>query len=451
MVLSGPKKEVPAAAVRSITCPGCGGSVTIRSFGKAVNVVCGSCHSVLDAQDPQVKILQSFKNAIRQDPLIPLGSRGKIRGILYEIIGFQHRQIEADGQVYGWCEYLLFNPYQGFRYLTEFSGHWNFVAPLRSLPQAQAAGTESDRFYLNERYKHFQTATAKTTFVLGEFPWQVRVGETAECTDYVCPPRVLSAEVSADKEITWSMGEYMTGADIWQAFSLKSQPPQPVGVYENQPSPFGREPRKVWTYCFALLALATVVWLYNVATARNQQVFSESFVFDPTAAEPSFVTSPFEMGKDATVRVDTSASLDNQWIYLNYALVNDETGQAYDFGREVSYYHGYDDGESWSEGSPRDSVTLPRIPSGKYFLRIEPEGDRSLGRISYSVSVIHDVPNSLWFLIAAPMLLVPAIFSTWRSIGFEHRRWQESDHASSGSSSASSSSDSDDDGDDDDS
>jgi hypothetical protein len=271
------------------------------------------------------------------------------------------------------------------------------------------------------------------------------VGETAEVTDYVSPPRVLSAEVSSDKEINWSMGEYMTGADVWQAFGLKDRPPEAVGVFENQPSPFGSQPRKIWRYCFLLLGLALLLWIFHVATARNQQVFSGSFVFDPAATEASFVTDPFEMdGQDATVKVDTVAALENQWIYLNFALVNEESGQAYDFGREVSYYHGVDDGESWSEGSPHDSVTLPKIPSGKYFLRIEPEGDRSLGRITYSVAVIHDVANSLWFLIAAPLLLLPAILSTWRSISFEHQRWQESDHASSGSGSSSGS---DDDGD----
>lgn len=446
MVQSGPKKEIPAVAVRSVTCPGCGGAVTIRSFGKAVNVVCGNCHSVLDAQDPQIKILQTFKDAIREDPLIPLGSRGKIRGVVYEVIGFQHRQIEADGQIYGWAEYLLFNPYQGFRYLTEFDGHWNFVAPLRSLPQTQVLGTQSDQFYLGERYKHFQTAVAKTTFVLGEFPWQVRVGETAEVTDYVSPPRVLSSEVSADKEINWSMGEYITGADVWQAFGLKGQPPEAIGVYENQPSPFGSQPRKIWRYCFALLALATVLWIYHVATARRHQVFSEAFVLDRAANETSFVTSPFELdGRDSTVRIDTAANVDNQWIYVNYALVNEETGQAYDFGREISYYRGYEDGESWSEGSERDSVTLPRIPSGRYFLRIEPESDRGLGRIRYTVTVVRDVPNSLWFLIAVPMLLVPAALSTWRSINFEHRRWQESDQAPFSSSSSSNEGYSDDD------
>ena len=61
---------------------------------------------------------------------------------------------------------------------------------------------------------------------------------------------------------------------------------------------------------------------------------------------------------------------------------------------------------------------------------IEPESDRKPGRISYTVTVTHDYPVGYWFWIAAGLLVVPAILITWRSINFEHRRWQESDHAS---------------------
>ena len=32
------------------------------------------------------------------------------------------------------------------------------------------------------------------------------------------------------------------------------------------------------------------------------------------------------------------------------ALVNVETGEALDFGIELSYYSGVEDGEAWSEG-----------------------------------------------------------------------------------------------------
>jgi len=59
--------------------------------------------------------------------------------------------------------------------------------------------------------------------------------------------------------------------------------------------------------------------------------------------EASFVTNIFELtGHISTVEVKTYAPVSNHWIYLNYALINQDTGQAWDFGRELSYYYGYD-------------------------------------------------------------------------------------------------------------
>ena len=68
-------------------------------------MVCESCHAVLDAKDPNLRILQTFGKIVASDPpLIPLGSRGKIRGSEYEVIGFERRSIEVDGIAYQWHE-----------------------------------------------------------------------------------------------------------------------------------------------------------------------------------------------------------------------------------------------------------------------------------------------------------------------------------------------------------
>ncbi|HWX53499.1 MAG TPA: DUF4178 domain-containing protein [Verrucomicrobiae bacterium] len=442
-----PGKPVPGVSVRSLTCPNCGATVTVRSFGQAVNVVCGSCHSILDAQDPKVQVLQQFKAAIKYEPLIPPGTRGKLRGVLYELVGCQRRAIEVDGISYSWSEYVLFNPYKGFRYLTEFDGHWNYVSVLRSLPDSPGSpGSEAPVRYLGETYRHFQSAQAKTSFVIGEFPWQVRVGEAVDVTDYVSPPRVLSSETTKDKEVTWSMGEYMTGVDIWKTFSLPGTPPPPTGVFENQPSPFASTPKIIWKYCGIFLIVALLLLIVHGVMAKDKEVFRHTYEFSPgSAGEHSFVTDTFELsGHAAPVKVETTTDLDNAWIYLDYALINQDTGQAYDFGREISSYYGSDEDGSWSEGSQHDSILIPAIPPGHYYLRIEPESDP--GRpISYTVSVTHDAPVYWWFLVAAALLVVPALFATWRSMSFEHMRWQESDHAGgSGGSSNDSSGDDDD-------
>jgi hypothetical protein len=416
--------------VKALNCPNCGAALVVRSFNTAVTIICEGCHSILDAKDPNLQILQRFKVATDEDkPLIPLGTRGKIRGVDYEVIGFERRTIHVDGIPYSWHEYVLFNPYKGFRYLTEYNGHWNDVSILKALPEVLPYASPPKVKYLGETYRHFQTAQAGTTFVLGEFPWQVRVGEATDVTDYVSPPRVISSEMTGG-EVTWSMGEYMSGKDVWKAFRLPGSPPEAVGVYENQPSPLSAETRNIWaTFAGFLLVLVVMMIGFDLA-ARNEQVFTGYYKYNSNQrGEASFVTDDFEVkGHTSNVEVTTSTDVNNRWIYLNYALINEATGQAFDFGREVSYYHGYDSDGAWSEGKANDSVAIPKVPPGRYYLRVEPEGDPGYGMTYYTVTVKRDVPQYSFYAIALGALLLPAILLTWRSLTFEHLRWAESDH-----------------------
>jgi hypothetical protein len=227
------------------------------------------------------------------------------------------------------------------------------------------------------------------------------------------------------------MGEYMSGADLWKTFRLPGDPPQPVGVYENQPSPMKGDVQNVWMVFGALLLALVVLLIGFDVSAQNKQIFTGSYKYDSRQrGEASFVTNDFELtGHTSNVEVETSTDLDNHWIYLNYALINEDTGQAFDFGREVSYYHGYDSDGSWSEGGPNDTVAVPSVPAGRYYLRVEPEGDPGYGVTYYNVTVKRDVPQYSFYGIALLALLAPAILLTWRSISFEHMRWAESDHA----------------------
>jgi Domain of unknown function (DUF4178) len=429
-VSSGGPTPAGAPQVKSLTCPSCGAPLSLRSFSHAVTVVCDSCHSILDAQDPRLKVLQKFHAAADEDPpLIPLGSRGTIRGTVYEVIGFQRRTIHVDGTPYSWHEYVLFNPFKGFRYLSEYNGHWNDVSILRSVPVWSPGASTLN--YLGETYRHFQTAQAGTSFVVGEFPWQVRVGETAEVSDYVSPPRVISAEQTG-KEITWSMGEYITGRDLWKAFKISGEPPTPIGVYENQPSPLSADVKNVWWVAGAGLVLLVVLMMVFYSIAGDEQVFSRSYEFNTNVkTEASFVTDVFELkGHTSDVELTTTSQLDNKWIYLNYALINQDTGHAYDFGREVSYYHGYDEDGFWAEGKRTDTVTVPSVPPGDYYLRVEPESDFYRGTIYYAITVKRDVPQASFFGLGALAILLPAGMITWRSLNFEHLRWAESDYGS---------------------
>lgn len=422
-----PLSNPPKPQARALNCPQCGAAIVLRSLGNAQTVVCASCHTILDAKDPHLQILQKFQVITGEvPPLIPLGTRGKLRGTDNEVIGFQRRSIKVEGIRYDWHEYVLFNPYKGTRYLTEYNGHWNDITVCKQLPTVEFASAT----YLGETYKHFQTAEANTNYVLGEFPWQVRVDEHATATDYVHPPRVLSSEKTGN-EVTWSLGEYTYGADIWKAFNLPGSPPEPVGVYENQPSPVSDKVKAIWAAFLAFAIFLFVLMAVFDFTSNKGTVFESTYRLDSgePKGEASFVSDEFSLeGRTSNVEITTSANVSNSWIYLNYALINQDTGQAWDFGREVSYYYGYDSDGSWSEGSQKNTVIVPSVPAGHYYLRIEPEVDPKHAPITYSVQVKRDVPVLGFFGIAFLALLLPAMAITWRSISFERARWSESDH-----------------------
>ena len=423
----------PVVKAKTLYCLNCGGPVELRGFGHTLSVVCPQCHAVLDVSTPLVQILQRQQEAQEKtQPKIPLGTRGKMENVTWEVIGFQVRQIEVEGVPYSWDEYLLFNPYYGFRYLSEYDGHWNFIRTLPLVPRT-IPGARPARLVEGVTYKHFQHSCATTTFVLGEFPWRAQQGETATVDDFIAPPRLLSAE-RMDGEIVWSLGEYWTGEQIWKAFALPGRPDRAVGVYENQPSPHHGRAGAMWRmFLWMLAALAAMMFCFTVSAGR-EEVYAERHTFSTgTGGEPSFVTPVFEpKGRTSNVELQIHTNLDNNWAYFNLALINQDTGRAWDFGREVSYYHGNDGGESWTEGGQSDSVFIPAVPSGHYYLRIEPEMDsKQTSSMSYDVTIRRDVPTYTFFLIAAILLVIPPIVSTMRIGAFETARWRESDYAPS--------------------
>lgn len=423
--------------VQALACPSCGAQVELRGFANTLTAVCPHCTAVLDTSTPALQILHKFQSEQRRTPTVPLGTRGRFENTTYEVIGFQTRAIEVEGITYEWAEYVLLNPYHGFRYLSEYKGHWSYIWPVRKSPVAHARAGRKESQMLNGRvYGHFQHAEARTVFVLGEFPWRVEVGETVQVDDYSAPPYVLSAE-RYGAEVTWSEGRYCTGKEIWKALNLTGSPPAARGIYLNQPSPYPARTASAMKLLLVFEALLVAMLMFFSTTARRDVAFKESHRFTPgVSAENSFVTPVFELqGHTSNVEVRTATDLDNNWTFFGYSLINADTGQAWDFGREVGYYYGRDSDGSWSEGGRNDTAILPSIPPGRYYLRVEPESDTNARTVDYTIEVVRDVPTYTYFLIAGLVLILPVIVLGWRSYRFEYDRWQESDYATSSGSS----------------
>jgi hypothetical protein len=409
------------APPKALTCAACGASLQVRAPGRSVVVACPACGVVLDADHPDVTVIAAYEQRTKVVPLLPLGARGRIKGDPYEVIGFLVRETVIAGETFRWSEYLLYNPGLGYRWLTEYAGHWTLTKT------ASGAPTLSDKTvsYLNATYRHFQSATAKVAYVIGEFPWRVTVGEKTKVEDYVDPPRILSYEKTAD-ETTWSIGEYIDGRRVWEAFARPGHPPATSGVGAAQPSPFAAHTRSVWLLLVSFLSAAVLLHLAFAVLSQQRVVYAGHHEYR-RGAPAAVVTQPFELtGRRSNVVVQIATDLRNSWAHFNLALVNVETGAALDFGREIAYYTGHDADGSWSEGGPNDSVYLPSVASARYYLLVEPESDsRSM---AYSVAVRRDVPRPLYLFLALGLLVVPPLVFWYRRHRFEYRRWSESDH-----------------------
>ena len=167
--------------------------------------------------------------------------------------------------------------------------------------------------YLGRTYRLFQTANATVRFVLGEFPWQVRSGDVATVSDYVAPPLMLSAEKTPD-ETTWSIGEYVDGRRLWEAFRLPGSAPRPVGVFANQPSPYAGKPSYYWGLFLILALSCSSSGPCAPSPRRASRSFQVSYLYRPGATDASFVTPIFTIGnRTSNVEVrrrQTSEQLD---------------------------------------------------------------------------------------------------------------------------------------------
>ncbi len=427
-----------APSVKVFDCPSCGAGVMLRAQGYSVSAVCRACSSVIDTTNDNYQVLSKAFKKLRIEPLIPLGQRGKLHGVVWEVIGYMER-VDGSG-AYTWHEYLLFNPMRGFRWLTEFDGHWNYVTPIKEKPAAQAtAGFLGNRRaavkYLGRVFHLFHKGSAYVTYVVGEFYWRVKVNERASIEDYISPPEILSREANKD-EVVWSVGEYVEPEVIKAAFQVTKRMPVRTGVAPNQPSTVSPATPAVVRYWRHFLAAVVLIQGFAWFSASNEQVYHGNFAWHLNDPQNIAVTPQFELKHGlSNVAFRLQSPVNNNWLEVTIDLVNDQTGATYTLEQGVEFYSGYDsDGYWWSEGSGESEKILSSIPDGLYHLNVRAAGpgttawsSRTVTEQSYSLVVVRDVTNwSNFFLALVLLSAVPSIF-WWRNHSFEQARWSTSD------------------------
>lgn len=400
-----------------LNCPSCAAPFKLSSKG-ILTYACPGCRSVLDTGSKTVRLVAEAQKAMAIVLRLPLNASGVLDAIKWEVIGHMRR----GGGGFSWSEYLLFNAKQGFRWLAESDGHWSFVRNAEQPPAV--AGTAV--VYAGKSYEHFQTYDAEVLHVLGEFYWRVKVGDKVSVIDYISPPHIMSAE-RTQNEITWSAGRYVQPEEIQKAFALKVALPAPNGIAPHQISPWAENEKSAWKQFVVLTLVALAVQLFYAF--RSETVARGSFSASP-GAESEMTAGPFEVkGGTSSLVVRTTTNLANTWMGLSFTLVNPATGKSWRTDRELAYYGGVDDGESWSEGDRDNDAVFDAVPAGKYLLNVSSELPRDArGKVSGEFKVERGHASWANWLALQILLLIFPLFASWRSRAFEVRRWADSDH-----------------------
>lgn len=213
-----PMGERPVTEINTdaITCPNCGGRVPALAPNKSERLACPYCGAVSEIAARRVVEMQ---DAARMRPDLPLGTRGAIQGQEYVVCGYVERSATIEGEYFTWQEYLLYGPGLGFRWLVKDESTWLWITPL-SLAEIDLTGMPQRATWQGQTYGLRNRNQASVTYVLGEFYWKVKRGETVDAMDFRGPGgNILSRERSGN-EVAWSLGSPVAWAQIAQSFNL---------------------------------------------------------------------------------------------------------------------------------------------------------------------------------------------------------------------------------------
>ena len=413
-------------SVGAMGCPNCGGSLNLIAPDKTERVTCPFCNSLLDVNKGNL----SFLKALSPKPdtpefVLPIGAEGTFKDVKFKIIGVIVRSITFDSVKYYWHEYLLYNPSIGFRWLIHSDNHWNFVEPVNPAEVVVNEGiVKPTASYNGEQFKIFQNAQATVEFVKGEFYWRVEQGEQVRAIDYVAAPLMLSQE-STDNEVNWSVGVYMTNAEIEQAFGVADLP-KPWSVAPNQPFTGGFYIKAG----FAMLGLLILVSILMIPLGGlSSTPLNETVALQPTASAttPQTVFSnQFELKGNRNVKITANAPVNNSFVDLDVDLVNEQSQEIESVNIPIEYYTGTDSDGSWTEGGQSQDATLSSLPAGKYTLRVEGTWQDFAQPMNVSVKVEQNVTRGVNFCCAFVILAILPILALFRKFAFESKRWSES-------------------------
>jgi hypothetical protein len=414
-------RERPAFTPKNIRCEGCGAGLTVKNEHSEM-VVCDYCGSRLDVSSEEQTVLG--KNPERNVPFpLNLGDSFYHRATRYEILA--RMAFIEDGDTSDMTrEYLLFNPRQGTLWLGEYNGQYSLTGDTHILPKEDPFGATKGAVigtHDGEEWVAEGVGTYELYYVDGALPWIAAVGDRigyAEFTEKSGSDRIYEAQ-RIESEV-----EYGSGRRLPLSMVRRATKKAELGKETISPSA-GRDAATMRKWYMRMMMLALVCFLINGALAafcytRGKRVLGQRFSAEEVTS--GVVSEPFWVSGDGSIqKIEFHAPLSNAWMELAAQVVRDEdlVVQTYETG--ISYYHGREGGESWSEGS-RSKSYLVMIPKpGNYRVHVQAVSAR--GNANRAEKALHDLSLRVYdkaqpwgafgFATVVCFIMLIITFSSW--------------------------------------
>ena len=434
--------QVSFPTPETIDCPNCRADIKLYDPEGSEFCVCKSCKSFIRFTGMGSRgIVQKQIQPIKDNPVIPLGTEGFLKGYPFKVIAYIEKKEKET--VYTWTEYLLYNYKKGYATLAVFNGHWNFIVDKTWEPSLEKAYSNSvTATHQGAEYRLFNKYVPVTTALIGEFDWDI-ISDNPKTNEYIAPPFLLSRESDSPgtKYAQYFWGEYTEPKEIAEAFGLDPNSlPAKEGIGANEASPHAVHFDTLAKYSVLAVMALLVVHIMIKYLKPERELLDDNYdiAFDPSGSGSwggssyefkPFLTPSFEQ-KDgsAPLEIEVRSYVSNNWLEATIILVNDQTNETWEVTKGTEYYHGYEGGESWSEGSSDASIILSEIPEGKYHLNVYPASGDS-GQTSLHIRVTSNV--TLWrnILLVILVLSLYPVYCWYRMTRFEKRRWKNSDYS----------------------
>ena len=406
-----------------VPCSNCQTVTRVEVAFEVRNFVCPNCQSVFAPNNngllaftgQKLQHEQTFENGLT------VGQKGVLKGVAYTVVGIIVKK--AYGTFY-WTEYTLQDASGKFRYLADSEGHWIFLEEvtekynLTNRPRFLKHGDIDLRLY---HHTKVEIVGAK-----GFFDLSLPLKGNVFMIEYVNPPYIVSVERMGPDEVTF-FGTHINRKEVVKAFAMERTNAR-VGTGIVQPF-FVNVRGVAIVFCVAaILIFLTHIAVYN--GQKSQDVLEQTFTISEQNNK-SFVSKPFTLeGGSAPLTVFLDSDIDNSWLNVSVALVNEQTNEEVYADKDVEYYHGYEGGESWSEGDRRETLQLCGVAKGRYHLLVTPMWAPENQSNNYMrVRAVWNQPSTwnAWFQIIAMGILLAGLY--FLNFNFEKKRWADSDYS----------------------